>query len=104
LKIATFVWGLYGARVYRKIQVAPEIAVEVQPWRPIFEKCSHLREKGGVLIFSQVCMVGCMGRISHTNLKIRMVISRIATLKNHKELLVPGQICDWIRDPEQILV
>ena len=22
--------------------VAPEIAVEVQPWRPIFEKCSHL--------------------------------------------------------------
>ena len=30
--------------------VAPEIAVEVQPWRPIFEKCSHLREKGGVLI------------------------------------------------------
>jgi hypothetical protein len=29
--------------------VAPEIAVEVQPRRPIFEKCSHLREKGGVL-------------------------------------------------------
>jgi hypothetical protein len=26
-----------------------EIALEVQPWRPIFEKCSHLREKGGVL-------------------------------------------------------
>ena len=25
--------------------VAQEIAVEVQPWRPIFEKCSHLREK-----------------------------------------------------------
>jgi hypothetical protein len=20
------------------------------PWRPIFEKCSHLREKGGVLM------------------------------------------------------
>ena len=25
--------------------VAPEITVEVQPWSPIFEKCSHLREK-----------------------------------------------------------
>ena len=39
-------------------------------------------------------MVGCMGRISHTNLKNRMVISRIATSKNHilVELLVPGQI------------
>jgi hypothetical protein len=49
--------------------VAQEIAVEVQPWRPIFEKCSHLREKGGGLIFSQVCMMGCIGRISHTNLK-----------------------------------
>ena len=23
----------------------------LQPWRPIFEKCSHLREKGGVLVF-----------------------------------------------------
>jgi hypothetical protein len=30
-----------------------------------------------------------MGRISHTNLKIRTVISRIATSKNHIELLVP---------------
>ena len=25
------------------------IAIEFVPWRPIFEKCSHLREKGGVL-------------------------------------------------------
>ena len=25
------------------------IAIELQPWRPIFEKCPHLREKGGVL-------------------------------------------------------
>ena len=25
------------------------IAVELVPRRPIFEKCSHLREKGGVL-------------------------------------------------------
>jgi hypothetical protein len=37
-------------------------------------------------------MVGCMGRISHTNLKNRMVIFRIATSKKHIELLVPGQI------------
>jgi hypothetical protein len=29
--------------------VASEIAVEVQPSWPIFEKCPHLREKGGVL-------------------------------------------------------
>jgi hypothetical protein len=29
--------------------VAPVIAVEVQPTEPIFEKCPHLREKGGVL-------------------------------------------------------
>jgi hypothetical protein len=29
--------------------VAPEIAIESQTWRPIFEKCPHLREKGGVL-------------------------------------------------------
>ena len=25
------------------------IAVEFVPWSPIFEKCPHLREKGGVL-------------------------------------------------------
>jgi hypothetical protein len=25
------------------------IAIEFQPWSPIFEKCPHLREKGGVL-------------------------------------------------------
>jgi hypothetical protein len=45
-----------------------------------------------------------MGRIFHTNLKIRMVISGIATAKNHIELLVPGQISDRIRDPKQTLV
>jgi hypothetical protein len=38
------------------------------------------------------CMVGCMGRISHTNLKNRMVISGVVTSKNHIELLVPGKI------------
>jgi hypothetical protein len=25
------------------------LAIESVPWRPIFEKCPHLREKGGVL-------------------------------------------------------
>jgi hypothetical protein len=40
----------------------------------------------------EACMVGYMDIISHTNLKDRMVISRIATSKNHIELLVPGQI------------
>jgi hypothetical protein len=29
--------------------VRPRIAIQVVPWRPIFEKCPHLREKGGVL-------------------------------------------------------
>jgi hypothetical protein len=80
----------------------------VEPREPIFKKCSHLREKawekGGVMIFFRVCMVGCMCRISHTNLKNRMVISGIATPKNHIELLVPGQIWDRIRDPGRILV
>jgi hypothetical protein len=32
-----------------------------------------------------------MGRISHTNLKNRMVISGVVTSKNHIELLVPGK-------------
>jgi hypothetical protein len=68
------------------------IAVEFVPRRPIFENVLLFEKKGGVRIFARVCMAGCMGRISHTNLKIRMVISRIATSKNHIELLVPGQI------------
>ena len=29
--------------------VASGIGIELQPWGPIFEKCPHLREKGGVL-------------------------------------------------------
>ena len=29
--------------------VLREIALELEPWSPIFEKCSHLRDKGGVL-------------------------------------------------------
>jgi hypothetical protein len=51
-------------------------------------------------------MVGRMGRISH-NLKIRMVVSKIATSKNHIELqlycVVPA-VRSEIRDPLQILV
>ena len=29
--------------------VVSGIVIELQPWSPIFEKCPHLREKGGVL-------------------------------------------------------
>ena len=29
--------------------VVSGIVIELQPWSPIFEKSSHLREKGGVL-------------------------------------------------------
>jgi hypothetical protein len=29
--------------------VVSGIEIELQPWSPIFEKCPHLREKGGVL-------------------------------------------------------
>ena len=36
----------------------------VVPWRPIFEKCSHLREKGGLLNFS----LGLYGRLYGQNL------------------------------------
>jgi hypothetical protein len=31
--------------------VVSGIEIELQPWRPIFEKCSHLREKGGADFF-----------------------------------------------------
>ena len=68
-----------------------------------------LRKYFDVQIWRQCVMpgvpiVGCTGRISHTNLKIRMVISGIATSKNHIELLVPGQIWDQICDHRKILV
>ena len=119
------------------------IAIELQPWSPIFEKSwfwlytmygefilvgrkasapplflmlfqNELRVREAPLVLplvqhtrvhpnscaifgyptsiSRVCMVGCMGRISNTNLKTRMVISKNATSKNQIELLVPGQI------------
>ena len=35
------------------------IEFHMEPWRPIFEKCSHLREKGGVLmLFKTTCHLG----------------------------------------------
>jgi hypothetical protein len=49
----------------------------------------------GTVCHARGCMVGCMGRISHTNLKIRIVISGIATSKKShstRVLLVSGQI------------
>ena len=46
----------YGKKTFSKdatqksaTLVVSRIAIELQPWSPIFEKCSHLREKGGVL-------------------------------------------------------
>jgi hypothetical protein len=38
------------------------IEIELQPWSPIFEKSSHLREKGGVLIFSPGLYGGLYGQ------------------------------------------
>ena len=71
----------------------------------VFEKCSHIREKDRVLIFG----FGLYGGLYGQNLPYKFkksydVTSRIATSKNHIELLVPGQIWDRIRDPQQILV
>ena len=74
------------------------------PCEPIFEKCSHrFLKKLACWFFPLVCMVGCMARIFHTNLKIRMMISGLVTSRNYIKLLVPGQIWDHIRDPKQIL-
>ena len=42
---------------------------------------------------SRACVVGCMDKIFHTNLKTRIVISEIATSKNHIEFLVPCLNC-----------
>ena len=48
--------------------VAPEIAVEVQPRRPIFEKSSHLREKGGVLmLFKTTRHLGAKAQYSYSH-------------------------------------
>jgi hypothetical protein len=59
-----------------------------------------------VLIFFPGLYGGPYGQNLPHKFKIRMVIYRIATSKNHIciELLVPGQIWDRIRDPLQILV
>jgi hypothetical protein len=39
----------YGVCQKSASVVLSGIAIELVPRRPIFEKCSHLREKGGVL-------------------------------------------------------
>jgi hypothetical protein len=51
--------------------VAPGLAIDVQPTWRIFEKCSHLREKGGVLIFSP----GFYGGVYGQNLPYRFKTS-----------------------------
>jgi hypothetical protein len=56
---------------------------------------THCHQKCAFLVavcHARGCMVGCMGRISHTNLKNRIVFSGIATSKNHIELLVPAAV------------
>ena len=47
---------------------------------------------------------GLYGQNLSYKFKNRIVISGVATSKNHIELLVSGQILDRIRDPGQILV
>jgi hypothetical protein len=53
--------------------VAPGIAVDVQPTWPIFEKCSHLREKGVLMLLKTTPHLGTKAqydqcvRIVHTN-------------------------------------
>ena len=70
------------------------IAIELVPWSPIFGKCSHLREKRkGADFLPRVYMVGCMVRNSHTDLKNRMVISRIAiSKKSHRTTGPPSDL------------
>ena len=45
----------------------------------------------GTMGHARGCMVGCIGKISHTNLKNRMAISGFATSKNHIELPVRSE-------------
>ena len=65
------------------LQSAPKIGYQNNVSKKILGSCNPKYK---------ACMLGCVGRISHTNLKSRMVVSRTATSKKHKELLVPGQI------------
>jgi hypothetical protein len=71
-----------------------------------FWKMFSSPRKREVLIFSPGLYGGLYGQnlpYKFKNSYAGMVISKIATSKNHIELLVPGQIWDRIRDPEQIL-
>ena len=60
------------------------IAVELQPRRPIFEKCSHLREKGGVPML----------------LKMTPNLGAKAPVRTRVELLVPRSATPLLRPPE----
>jgi hypothetical protein len=64
----------------------------VVPTWPIFEKSSHLREKGGVLIF----FPGLYGGLYGQNLPYKFKKShgdfQNRNFENHIGLLVPGQI------------
>jgi hypothetical protein len=82
------------------------IEFPIVPRRPIFQKSSHLLEKGGVLIFSPGLYGGLYGQNLPYKFKNSYGDFQNRTSKIHilVELLVPGQIWDRIRDPEQILV
>ena len=81
------------------------IEIEFQPTWPIFEKCSHLREKGGVPIFFPGLYGGLYGQnLPYKSKKSYDDFPQIATSKKHTELLFPGKIWDRIRDPRHILV
>ena len=57
--------------------VAPESAVEVQPREPIFEKCPHIREKGGVLTLKTPRWVCAYPYSSLVNLKNKIIINKV---------------------------
>ena len=68
-------------------------AIELQPWSPIFEKSSYLREKGGVQIFFPGLYGGLYGQnLPYKSKKSYDDFPQIATSKKHTELLFPGQI------------
>jgi hypothetical protein len=105
LSVCLYVAGCFGWPIVCKIAEKGNLPARFSWLKSIgFPKPCRLMSSFFVLrkyfdTTSQACVVGCMGRISHTIFKNRMVISRMATSKNHIELLVPGQIWDRIRDP-----
>jgi hypothetical protein len=63
--------------------VVTDIAVEVQPREPIFEKCPHLREKGGKLTL--ITTVGFV--LTYT---VPLDLGKFTRLLDPCGLLVPG--------------